>query len=281
VVLFFDLKGIRSDHGVNDPNSRKQFRKNLLKCMKKCITDKEEMLLAGNFNEALGSALGSDHQGMAKIFRELNLVDVMSAMHGAQDFSTHAREKERLDCGGGTARAAEACENGGCEPFKLRFGSDHRGFFLDFNAERLLGAIHHLMAPKSLRAVRAEDPKGNTNYVQTKHEHLEHQKFYRNLAMLSETQEPKHDLAERLDNKMIRAANTAAKRCKKRRNTRWSRKLDLARKRQTVMHTVLTQHGTKQDMSQSMHSLQTQGASDFTIPLQRVSREAKGNAESD
>jgi hypothetical protein len=35
--------------GVNDPNPRKQFRKDLLKCMKKCITDKEEILLVGDF----------------------------------------------------------------------------------------------------------------------------------------------------------------------------------------------------------------------------------------
>jgi hypothetical protein len=160
--------------GVNDPNPRKQFRKDLLKCMKKCITDKEEILLVGDFNEALGS----DHQGMAKIFRELHLVDIMSAMHGVQEVSTYARGQERLDYAGGTARVAEACENGGYDPFNLRFYSDHRGFFLDFNTERLLGTIHHPMAPKALRAVKAKDPKGNTNYIRTKYAHLEHQQFF-------------------------------------------------------------------------------------------------------
>ena len=257
--------------GVNDPNPRKQFRKDLLKCMKKCITDKEEILLVGDFNEALGS----DHQGMAKIFRELHLVDIMSAMHGVQEVSTYARGKERLDYAGGTARVAEACENGGYDPFNLRFYSDHRGFFLDFNTERLLGTIHHPMAPKALRAVKAKDPKGNTNYIRTKYAHLEHQKFFRDLDILSEIQEPNHDLAERLDKEMIRAAKTAAKRCKKRRNTRWSRKLDLARKRKTVLQTVLTQHRTKRDMSQPIQSLQTQGASDFIIPMMVKECQAK------
>ncbi len=168
-------------NGVYEHNPRRPFRKDLLKCLKKCIKDKEEILLVGDFNEALGS----DNQGMARIFRELNLVDIMSAMHGVVDVSTYARGKERLDYAGGTARVAGACEKGGYDPFNLRFYSDHRGFFLDFDTKALLGTIHHPMAAKALRPVKSKDPKLNTNYIRGKYKYLDDRHFFRDIDKLS------------------------------------------------------------------------------------------------
>ena len=56
---------------------RAAFRRDLTGYLKECITQGSEIVLAGDFNEVIGS----DPDGLVKIMQEANLVDAMTSKH--------------------------------------------------------------------------------------------------------------------------------------------------------------------------------------------------------
>ncbi len=102
--------------GITDTHPRKQFSKDLLSFLQACKNQREEILLAGDFNEALGTNIS----GMTKICTYLGLVDILRNHHGTEDTPTYVRGSTRIDYALATPQVAAACTTCGYEHFQHR-----------------------------------------------------------------------------------------------------------------------------------------------------------------
>jgi hypothetical protein len=91
----------------------------------------------------------------------------------------------------------------------MRFKSDHRGHFIDFNTSLLFGNATQPLGPHAFRDFTAKCPTNNSKDITAKHAHLTQQDFFKHLARLQSLPAGDHLLAERLDTN-LRAASKAA-----------------------------------------------------------------------
>jgi hypothetical protein len=133
--------------GITGTHPRKQFHKDLLNFLQACKAQREELLLAGDFNKALGTNIS----GMTKICIALGLVDILRNHHDTEDIPTYVRGTTRIDYAFATPHFTAACTSCGYEPFQYRFPGDHRGMFLDFNTSALFGSATRSKHPSGTR----------------------------------------------------------------------------------------------------------------------------------
>jgi hypothetical protein len=85
-------RSLLTQRNHTDPSPIKHFRKDL-NALLKTMTDRGELIiLFGDFNEVFGS----DSNGISKLAREHQLVDIMHTHHRIPDPVTYARGKDRL-----------------------------------------------------------------------------------------------------------------------------------------------------------------------------------------
>jgi exonuclease III len=82
---------LKSEDKITNP--RVAFRRDLSKWLKEYQDDGCEILLIGDFNEALGT----DPDGMSKIASDHHLLDIMASRHSSAPPATYARGSKRLD----------------------------------------------------------------------------------------------------------------------------------------------------------------------------------------
>jgi hypothetical protein len=122
--------------GITGTHPCKQFHKDLLNFLQACKAQREELLLTGNFSEALGTNIS----GMKKICLDLGLADILRNHHDTEDTPTYVRGTTRINYALATPHVSAACTSCGYKPFQYRFPGDHRGMFLDFNTNALFGS---------------------------------------------------------------------------------------------------------------------------------------------
>jgi hypothetical protein len=178
-----------------DPSPIKHFRKDLHQFLQSCTKKNELLMLYGDFNEVLGS----QSNGVSKLARDFDLVDVMHAFHQIPGPATYARGRDRLDyilASPDVYHSITAC---GYDPFNERFFSDHRGYFVDMNIDQLFGnELHHLEA-LPFHDVRGQDTKSVTGFVEAKDKYLEEHEFYPRIQRLRDLQQADPAFAESLD----------------------------------------------------------------------------------
>jgi endonuclease/exonuclease/phosphatase family metal-dependent hydrolase len=125
---------------------RAQFRMDLRQLLQQFQDQQHEILLIGDFNEDFDNHHGGGLRSVTG-----GLVDLMKVKIGHQRFSTYVMGQTRIDYALATPRVVAACTKAGSEPFRYRFETDHRGFFLDFDNSILFGnnATPTLASPPS------------------------------------------------------------------------------------------------------------------------------------
>jgi endonuclease/exonuclease/phosphatase family metal-dependent hydrolase len=106
---------------MNAPKPREAFRRDLLACVKEYQQNGFDLLITGDFNEALGSEL----DGMNKIATETGLIDIMAKHNVSPPPATYARGVKRLDYALASPSVSAALVSAGYEPFNSRIPSDH------------------------------------------------------------------------------------------------------------------------------------------------------------
>jgi hypothetical protein len=102
---------------------RKAFKRDIRTFIQICISQGDDVLIVGDFNEPLGSEM----DGIIRIAAEFHLVSLMQVWHQQNLPSMHTRGKRCLDYGLGTGRVANALVSCGYESFNERFATDqHR-----------------------------------------------------------------------------------------------------------------------------------------------------------
>ena len=104
-----------------------------------------EILLMGDFNETLGVS----NRGLDSIVNKFNLLDLLSYHHGLEgEIEIFSRGSKRLNYAFGTQELAESIVPIGLTLYNFVVSSDHRGLFIDFDVDALLGGDpSHLMLP--------------------------------------------------------------------------------------------------------------------------------------
>ena len=116
---------------------RAAFRHDLLQCIQQYQQERFDLLVTGDFNEALGS----ERDGKSQIVSETSLLDLMAAHHSEPPPATYARGHKRLDYALASPKVLVALQSAGYEAFGNRTASDHRGYFFT-------STQRHFLVPK-------------------------------------------------------------------------------------------------------------------------------------
>lgn len=182
----------------------------------------EDIVLAGDFNEEMGTATS----GMDRLAATCGLVDLFSTRTGSQSHpATYQRGTKRLDYILISPRLLPAVIAAGYDPFGYRLPSDHRGMYLDFSTEALFQQDHPELAPVAHRDFTTKSPETVRTYVNAKTKYMVEHRFFERLQALANSSAPNHELAESLDRDFQRAACHAAKKCTRRKVAPWCPKL--------------------------------------------------------
>ena len=247
---------------MHDPNPRKHFRKDLLSFLEACRKDNEELILIGNFNEELGG----DPAGMANICSKLGMIDVMLLHHGSDDIVTYARGRKRLDYAICTPQVTKAIDHCGYEPFNHRLMSDHCGFFLVINTNKLFGSDTQCLPSLEFWDIQSKHSKPVTSYIREKHEYLSDRRFFERLQRMCDSNVPNPRLAQELDRELTRAGISAGKNCRTLRKPQWSVKLTKVRHKVSILKRVIGIVRLRKDFHNQIQQIQSSGSMDFLIP---------------
>jgi exonuclease III len=248
--------------GKQNPNPRTHFCKDLTTFLKQRRQEGDELILLGDFNEALGD----ESNGISKICGAIGMVDIMHSLHDSHQVATYARGRKRLDYALATPRTAKTITYGGYEPFNHRFVSDHRAFFLDFDEAALFGSESPSLPPLHKRDLHAKSPKEVTKYLEAKYDLLAQRNLFNQVTELCKAPHPNHELAEQIDQDLHCLSIAAAKQCQKFREPVWSIKLNAARARVGILKCLLSIRGTRYDQNEQIEQLRTSQGPSFTLP---------------
>jgi exonuclease III len=198
---------------ASDPNPRKHFRKDILVFLKQLQAKKHELLLIGDFNEALGE----DENGMSKICSDIGLIDLVATVHGTTDIATYSRGKKRLDYALGTQHVSVALRLCGYEPFQYRMSSNHRAFFLDFDFDTtlLFGGDTPELPLLAYRDIQSHCRKQVSQYLRQLHVQMLSWNCFARIDVLDSSDHPRPVLAERLDRDLDQFCKSSAKQCRR------------------------------------------------------------------
>ncbi|KAI2497109.1 hypothetical protein MHU86_17370 [Fragilaria crotonensis] len=121
----------------------------------------------------------------------------------------------------------------GYEAFNVRLSSDHRGFFIDFDTDKLFGSPTPNLASPNRRMLKANNIHQVTAYIDTMYEFLlAHNAFQRGRRLTYPGN--RHQFAERLDRDVLAAGLAAEAKIPQFGVPAWS--LELSRARQRVQY---------------------------------------------
>jgi exonuclease III len=247
-------------------NPRTAFRRDLLQFLKSSIAKGRDILLVGDFNEPFGS----DPDGMEKIAAELQLVDLMSSRHSSGPPATYARGRTRLDYALSTAHVAAALTTAGYEPFNERFNTDHRAYFMDFNAVRLFGKPTQTLGSPAPRILNSTHIPQVTTYLKAKYDLLLAKNAFARVVQLDQPGN-RHAFAERLDKDIVAASLAAESKLKPCGEAAWSQALIEARRLVTILSMSLTMIRTGLDHTRQIQKyLELSNNTTYIAPSTRM-----------
>ena len=204
------------------PNPRLAFISDLSHSIKQLQLQGTNIILVGDFNEEIAPG-ANQPSGISTLATECELADIFAVRLGTStNPPTYRRGRKRLDYALISPHLLPAIKAAGYDPFNYRIPSDHRGFFLDFDSEMLLGYSPTTLAPPSSRDFNSRQPKAVVEYITAIVKELNHHNFWEKLERLKQATSPRPLLAEKIDRDLTRAAKFAAKKIKRRYQTPWS-----------------------------------------------------------
>ena len=135
---------------------RKAFIRDLQQFIKAAQAEGDSVILSGDFNETMTET----NSGMAALAAECGLIDLFSIrLSNADNPVTYQRGRKRLDYILMSPNLVHSVQAAGYDPFGYRIVSDHRGYFIDLEAERIFGSTPAQLASHQHRDFSSRDPK--------------------------------------------------------------------------------------------------------------------------
>ena len=158
----------------------------------------------------------------------------MASHNASPSPATYARGTKRLDYALASMSIREALVSAGYEAFDSRIPSDHRGYFFDFNTNKLFGSETQELETRTRRTLQTSNAKQVTEYIRQKHQLLSHCDAFTRMEKL-QLPGNRHAFAERLDTDVLNASMTAEKRIPKYDTPAWSVTLTQARQYVSIL----------------------------------------------
>lgn len=240
--------------GFIDPNPRKQFYLDLDLFLKEHIkTEKDELLLLGDFNECLYE----HNSGMQKISSKFNLNDLTYNVCPSTEFATYSRGSKRIDYALGTKRFYEALIQGSYEPFGEHLHSDHRLCYLDFNTIILFGNETSDSATNT-KKITYQDKTQGCKFLENLNELAHSRNLLQRSIDLYNNDEPNHILAEQIDKDMVQFTKTAQKRTITKHQTPWTLKMIKLKAKVMICQLLITMDRTKRNLRNQIEKFDNQ-----------------------
>jgi exonuclease III len=238
--------------GVDRPNPRAQFVKDLGSLVKEYRKRSFDIILMGDFNEVIGLKL----DGMASVVAAGQLTDVQVYCHGLEsEQSTYARGPNRVDYFFVSERLLPHVIRQGCEPFNARIFSDHRGLFMDLSYPGFFDRSPTVLAPLSRRNLIYNCVGHVRKYLLYLEKYMsDHNLVDRARQMLTDSRDD--DFAVSFDQDFTRGLLAADEHCKNFRRSPWSKTLHEAMTIKFIHLRQLSQLLTGFDMSGNISRLQ-------------------------
>jgi hypothetical protein len=199
---------------------------------------------------------------MTKLASEMGYVDLMYRLTGKDDFATWFRGKDRIDYVLCDDWVAEAAIRGCYTPF-FEWKGDHRNIIIDFDTIALFGNPTYNLSTPAQREFTSKDKAANRVYIENRHKYLINQNFEERLSALEVSFDP--EIVEVLDADFQRACNTAAKKCKRKPNIAFCKKIAKLRAKKNLLLKVLSEKRNGLDLSAAINKFASQGT-DFSVP---------------
>ena len=221
----------------------------LLQDLTSFVEQKQELghqiIICGDFNEVFHSKSNS-----IELASTLGLVDILHEHIGHQNFSTHQRNlsNQRIDYSLVSPAISESLQRAGYLPFGMHYKGDHRGFFMDFNTNTLLGSEIHDIAHPSSRRLNSKNKQNRARYVKAKFEELQFHKFFTRISELNTTETHQPVILEQLDRDWTRASIYAENQCKSYYEAPYIQEIANLRTEKTILCHIISQYMNKMDM---------------------------------
>jgi endonuclease/exonuclease/phosphatase (EEP) superfamily protein YafD len=184
-----------------------QFKIDLKKLVEGFFNQQHDILLMGDFNEDLETNIDGLRSAT------MGFIDLMQVKIGHKIFLTHIDGQTRIDFAFATPRVVEACTHAGYEPFRHRFETDHRGFFLDLDNAVLFGNQTAILQSPSQRGLTSKSFKHRKTYIASRWKYLNHHKWFERLRQALQQEEVPSTILEKLDRDWTAFALAAEKKC--------------------------------------------------------------------
>ena len=256
---------ILRDQGIEHPNPRRQFIKDLDKLLKSLTSQNHSIVLAGDFNESIGD----DPNALDAIIIKYNLTDAVNHLHGSHEIPTYSRGTKRLDYIFLSHDLLPAISQSGILPFDSIIPSDHRPIFVDLDTRKCFGGeISPLMCPPSRRLL-SKHKTSREDYVEDLFHSMERHNIFKRMEKLCKVKKSttkSNDLAEAIDRDMTRLMLHSEKQFQKRSPTPFSSNLAQACLSVSILKLLqLSQkHGT--DKKAAIASLQSKCTKKVPLP---------------
>jgi hypothetical protein len=241
--------------GVTFPSPRQQCVIDLQSAVAKSVANQEAIIIVGDFNEQLGRLPNL----MASVFAKNDLFDVHARFHGiAADIPTYARGTTRLDYCGASVRLTDFIHSSGFSLFNEHFHSDHRASFVDIRLKSFFGHDTPTALAQPEHRFVTSSSANVSKFVQKMYSHLHgHKAFhqYQNFCLDADVVDAPGRQANKIDQVLGQAFQTAERHCSKTPCPPWSVKLHLASLKVRSWQTALTERRTGVTQSTVLHNL--------------------------
>lgn len=244
---------------------RAAFRRDLRIFLQQCRDRGEELILVGDFNEAIGE----DSEGMLSVIQGLGLVDLMGSRHNQSLPITYARGRRCIDYGFATANVCAALEKCGYEGFHHRLPSDHRGYFFDFDIRRLLGTQIQPLSKFEPRLLYSTNIKNVSRYLQKMNAIMISCNAYTRGDRLGNPGR-RDAFAERLDSDVLNGSLAGERTLPTFQEPEWSQILVRARLKVSILQKILSCVNHARECPQSILDQFQEYCPDWTIPTTRA-----------
>jgi hypothetical protein len=132
-----------------------------------------------DYNPAHPTVSPSHNGKLCTLVASCGLKDPLALQHSSRPFpASHIRGSKRIDFIFVTPRLQPAVLNSGSLAFHSLFHSDHRAYYVDFDALLMFVDPAHDIAPPSYRRLQLSDPRLRNQYRDILHEQLNYHKIY-------------------------------------------------------------------------------------------------------
>lgn len=254
---------------------RQAFISDLADFVAKLLHHKHEVILGGDFNEALSDK----NSGILQLAMRHNLIDPFQMLFPHQtEFGTHSQGHRRIDIVLVTHGLIASIQSIGYSPFQFANNSDHRAMILDFNTAKMFGEPYDTLAFTSERRLKSNDKRAVQKFVTTFYSELVNRNAFRYQQEIdNDTTDP--STVETLDRIIGISGDIAEQKCQRRRPDFYSNTIVQQRLKVSILRGHLNSLKMNRDRTLSLQNRMARLGVDFSLPPTiHLSQQALKNA---